>query len=172
MPRKIALLTLAAGLLFAVTTPRPLPDVRISMPDGKTANLKQYKGKVVMLVLMSTTCADCIAAIDMMNRIQKDFGPRGMQAFAVAVGIDVDKKSTQGFIDRYRPAFPVGYVAETPFRELADISSTARPYVPIFIFIDKKGTIRFQYTAIDAIMEKSQRLSHCGSIVEGLLRQE
>jgi thiol-disulfide isomerase/thioredoxin len=162
---------LAAGLAFAVKTPRPLPNVPIALPNGKTINLKQYPGKVVMLVLMSTTCADCITAIEMMNRMQKDFGPRGFQPIAVAVGLDADKKNTQNFIDRYRPAFPMGYVAETPFRELADIDGRARPYVPIFIFIDKKGTIRFEYTAIDALMEKSQRLKNSGSIVEGLLRQ-
>src|SRR6266700_2608341 len=152
MPRKLAVLILTAGLAFAVNTPRPLPDVPISMTDGKTVNLKQFKGKVVMLVLMSTTCSDCIAAIDMMNRIQKAFGPRGFQGFAVAVGLDADKKNTKGFIERYRPEFPVGFVTEMPFRELADIGPTARPYVPIYIFIDKKGTIRFEYTAVDAIM--------------------
>jgi thiol-disulfide isomerase/thioredoxin len=171
MLRTIGVFMLTAGMLLAVKTPRPLPDVPISMPAGKTANLKDFHGKVVMLVLMSTTCSDCIAAVEMMNRIQKDFGARGLQAFAVAVGVDADKKNTQGFVDRYRPTFPVGYVAETPFRELADLSATARPYVPIFIFIDKKGVIRFEYTAIDAIMEKSKRLQNCGSIVEGLLRQ-
>jgi len=168
--RKIALLMLAAGSAFAVKTPRPLPDVPITMPNGKTMNLKQYNGKVVMLALISTTCADCITAIDMMNRIQKTFEPRGFQSIAVAVGLDADK-NTKGFVERYRPAFPMGYLAEMPFRELADIDGRARPYVPIFIFIDKKGVIRFEYTAIDAIMEKSQRSKNSGSIVEGLLRQ-
>jgi hypothetical protein len=169
-PRRLFLATLSATVAFAVNTPRPLADVPISTPDGKKIDLKQYRGKVILLALISTTCKDCISSVDLMNSMQKEFGPRGFQAVGVAVGLDAEQ-DTKGFIDRYRPAFPMGYVLETPFRQLADIGPKDRPYVPMFLFIDKKGMVRFEYTAIDAIMEKSTRGKASHSIVEGLLRQ-
>jgi peroxiredoxin len=170
LKRIFALLLLAASLAFAVRTPRPLADVPIPTPNGKTIDLKQYRGKVVLIALISTSCSDCIASIDLLNKLQAQFGPRGFSVIGVATGLDVEK-NIKGFVDRYRPGFPVGYITEQPFRKLADIGPDDRPYVPMFMFIDKKGTVRFEYTAIDGLMEKSQRAKASSSIVEGLLRQ-
>ena len=170
MSRKVLLLLLTACLAFAVKTPRPLADVPISLVNGGRIDLKHYRGKVMLIALISTTCPDCITSVDLLNKMQKEFGPRGFVPIAVAVGLDAEK-NTKGFIERYRPEFPMGYVLEDPFRQLADLGPRDRPFVPVFLFIDKKGTVRFEYTAIDALMDKAQRTKASSSIVEGLLRQ-
>ncbi len=53
---------LSATALFAVT-PRPLPDIPISTPAGKPINLKQFRGKVVLMAVISADCAACTASI-------------------------------------------------------------------------------------------------------------
>jgi len=168
MPRKFVLMLVMAALAFGAKTPRPLPDVPISTPGGKKIELTQYPGKVILLALISASCADCIGAVELMNKMQKESGPRGFQAVAAIVGLDA-QQNTQGFIDRYRPGFPVGFLLEAPFRQMADIGVRDRPFVPIFLFIDRKGVVRFQYYGTDAIMQQRDKATR--SIVEGLLRQ-
>src|ERR1700688_2526942 len=90
-------------------TPRMLADVPIPTFDQKKINLKQYRGKVVVLMLMSTTCGDCIQTLGLMNKIQTDLGPRGPQV----VGAAFDENASyaiEGFVQRYRPNFPVGFL--------------------------------------------------------------
>src|SRR5258708_24572258 len=133
--RKLILFLLTATLVLGVKTPRPLADVLISTPDGKKIDLKQYRGKVIMLALISTTCADCISSVDLMNKMQQQFGPRGFVPIGVAVGLDAET-NTKGFLDPSRPAYPRGYVLEGPFRQLAYTGPRDLPHVPMCLFLD------------------------------------
>ena len=47
--------------LQGASTPRPLADVSMAMADGKKIRLNQYRGKVMVVALVSTTCDHCRA---------------------------------------------------------------------------------------------------------------
>ena len=51
----------------AASTPRPLADVTVPTPDGKKVHLGQYRGKVMVVALVSTTCDHCIASLQMLR---------------------------------------------------------------------------------------------------------
>jgi thiol-disulfide isomerase/thioredoxin len=135
---------LASAAVFAVT-PRPLADVPISTPAGKAINLKQYRGKVVLMAIISSECAPCIKSIDILNRAQNDFGPQGFQVVA-AVGDPNAQYTLASFVQRYRPVFPVGYLNTDQMIKIGDIGKDDRPFAPIFLFIDRKGIVRQQFT--------------------------
>jgi peroxiredoxin len=156
-----------AVFAFAAVTPRPMPDMAISAVDGTKIQLQKYKGKMILVALVSTQCGDCIETLNIMNRLQREFGPRGFQALSAAVNIDAPKE-TKSFVDRYRPAFPFGYLDQGGLVKLADVKTDDRPYVPILLFIDKKGTVRFQYFGDHPIVKQGEK--GIRSIVEGLLR--
>src|ERR1700748_883899 len=117
--RRVAL----AGILFVTTlfgiTPRPVAEVPILMPTGRPIDLKQYRGKVVLRVVISRWCEPCIASLDILNRLQKDFGPRGFQVVA-AVGDPNAGYLLAGFIKKYRPTFPVGFLEQDQIIRLGD----------------------------------------------------
>jgi peroxiredoxin len=166
MFRKLAVFLIMLGIAFA-KFPRPLPDVAISMPDGKKLPIKQYRGKMVAVVLFSTTCADCLKSIELMSKFQKEFGPRGFQALGAAVNMDAPDQ-IRGFIDRYRPGFPVGLLDRPTTYKLADFGEQERPFVPILIFIDARQTIRFQYYGNDPIMPQQEKATR--AIIDSLLK--
>ena len=57
--RFVILLGLTAMAYGGLPPGRPLPDVPISLDSGKKLDLKQYRGKALVLALIATTCADC-----------------------------------------------------------------------------------------------------------------
>jgi peroxiredoxin len=172
MSPKVLLCVLAA--LFALAPaharePRPAAQVPIPLPDGKKITLQQYRGKVVLLAIFSTMCPDCIDNIEMLSRVQKDFGPRGFQAIGGA-GDDNAQYLVSGFVQRYKIGFPVGYLTKDQMIALADIAPGRRPVAPIFLFIDKRGIVRFQYYGDAPFFKTSERATRL--TVEGLLKEQ
>ncbi len=151
--------------------PRPLADVPILYPTGQKLSVKtKYRGKVCVIVLIATTCNSCKAMVDQLAKLQKQFGPRGM----VAVGAVVDEqnaKYTVGpWVARYRPAFEFGYLEKPEFIKLADIPANMRPFVPVVLFVDKKGKVRFQAYGDDAVMKQTEKAFP--AIIDGLLKDQ
>ena len=166
MPRRVLLLLGLACAAFA-REPRPLANVPIPMPQGKKINLAQYRGKVVLMMIVSTTCADCIKSVQMANRMQKEMGPKGFQAVAAA-GDDNAQYLVEPFAQRYGLTFPVGYLNMNEMIKLADIPMDKRPVAPIFMFIDQRGTVRFQYYGDHPFFKTAEGSTR--SIIEGLLK--
>lgn len=149
-------------LLFQLTAvhaaiPRPLADVPIRTPDKKNVNLKQYRGKVLLVVLISTSCRDCIRTIDILNRMQRDLGPRGFQAVAAASNENAPFE-VGPFAQRYRPIYPFGYLDRDATLKIADVPKDVRPFVPIAIFVDRKGIVRVQYYGDDPVFKDEERM--------------
>jgi hypothetical protein len=145
---------LAASFLIAAT-PRPLLDMSIPIPNGKPITLKTYRGKVLLVAVISTDCGPCIASIDILNRAQKDFGPQGFQVVAAA-GDTNAQYMLAPFVARYRPTFPMGYLTQDQIIKLGDINQKDRPFAPIFIFTDRSGTVRLQVFGDNAFFKTEE----------------
>ena len=136
-------MALASAVVAFAVVPRPVADVPIPTPAGKAINLKQYRGKVVLMAMISTDCTTCIKSIDILNRMQQDFGPQGFQVVAAA-GDPNAQYLLASFLQRYRPSFPIGYLSTDQMIQLGNFSNNDRPFAPIFLFIDRKGVVRQQ----------------------------
>ena len=136
--------------------PRLLADVPIRTPDLKKINLKQYRGKSLILIMISTTCKDCIATVGIMSKIQKDLGPRGLQV--VGAAFDPNAAYTiEPFTQRYKPGFPMGYLDKEAAIKIADMPPGKRPFVPIVLFIDPTGVVRQQYYGDDQVLKQAEK---------------
>ena len=161
------LMALSLAVPVGAKVPRPFPTAAISLPGAKTVRLQQYAGNVMAVLLFSTKCAECIQSVEMLSKAQKLFAKRGFQAVGAAVNVDAPEE-IQGFIDRYRPAFPTGYMGQDQLIKFADLAQGQRPFVPIFLFIDHKGTVRYQYFGNDAIMSQQEKATM--AIIDNLLK--
>jgi peroxiredoxin len=119
---------------------RPAPELVLKDAEGKTVNLKKYRGKVVLLDFWATWCTGCKQEIPWFVDFQKTYGPKG---FAV-VGVSVD----EGGWNVLRP-----FLAEhrIPYRMLLGNESTMKSFglanLPDTFLIDKKGRVAAVYTA-------------------------
>jgi peroxiredoxin len=137
------LLLAGAALLVPAELPRKSPELAIGMPDGGQISLSQYRGKVVLVEFLVTTCPHCQHAAQVMNRLQAEYGPKGFQAIGVAFN-EQDKGQITNFVRAFGVKYPIGFAPrETAYKYLqADINTGF--HVPQLVFIDRSGVIRLQ----------------------------
>ena len=139
-----AFLGLSLCALFAEqTVPRPSPEFVITYPGGKQALLSQYKGKVVLLAFIFTTCPHCQATCQMISKLNTELGPKGFQPLAVAVN-PMAVMLVNDFVRDFRTNFPVGASEQSPALNYLQVSGADRWVVPQIVLIDRKGVIRAQ----------------------------
>lgn len=134
---------LVSSLIAADTSaPRKAPEFAINMPGQGQKLLSQYRGKVVALSFIWTTCPHCQAEAKMMEKLQQEYGPRGFQAIDVAVNDNADLK-VENFAKDFQVNFPVGWSQK---EEVASFMGWPSPYfvVPQMVLIDRKGYIHYQ----------------------------
>src|SRR5689334_3440141 len=107
--RFVILLALTATAYAGLPPGRPLPDVPISESGGKKLDLKQYRGKALVLMLMATTCAHCTEVLNILKQIQNEERAHGLQVVAAA-GDDNAAAVISGYAATNKPNFPFGYV--------------------------------------------------------------
>ncbi len=155
MLKRFLVLFCLATLAFA-KTPRPLADVPIRTPDQKKINIRQYRGKVVVLIIFSTTCDDCLKTITLFSKFQKDYAALGLQTVAAAVNQNA-AYLVEPFVHRYRPTFPIGYLDEESTMKIADFTRDDHPFVPIMLFIDRNSTVVAQYFGNDPVFKQQEK---------------
>lgn len=139
------------GLLLAATPPdheQPAikaPEFVFNMQDGKQLLLSSFRGKVVAISFMFTTCPHCQAFVPVLATIQKDYAAKGVQI----IGDVIDAGAREGLANfnalYVRGAFPCGWSSDASAREFMGIQPGKNYYVPMMAFIDRKGYIRGRY---------------------------
>ena len=144
--RLAAAVTILASTLPAFAAdplPRKSPEFTITEAPGKESLLSTYRGKVVVLAFIFTTCPHCQVFSSAVERIYKDLGPRGFQPIDIAWNQNA-QSLTSGFVKQLNLSFPVGYSEYDPVMSFMGFSVMDRPVVPLVVVIDKKGMTRAQ----------------------------
>jgi hypothetical protein len=171
--KKFASLALLAALALPLPAvmpplPRKSPEFTIVQPSGKQTLLSSYRGKVVVLGWIHTTCIYCQAFSATLVRIQKDLGPKGFQPLAVAWN-ETAKDTIPAFVEKFGIKYPVGYSEWTPIMSYMGFSVLDRPVTPLVVVIDKKGMIRAQTPAEgDGNLQNEKKLR---VLIENLLNE-
>ena len=163
----VFMLPAAFCLVLAAAVPRAAADLTYKLPGGQTQNLKQYRGKVVALEFILTTCPHCQAASKVMSRMQKEFGPSGFQAVDVAVN-DGAASLVPAFVKDFGVTYPVGYTDDRTALRFLDLAPQ-RVLFPQMVLIDREGMIRYQSdVAGDALVVDESALR---AKIEALLKK-
>ena len=150
-------LALVAGSMWPAGPLRKAPEVAYNVPGQGQKLLSQYRGKVVALEFISTTCPHCQAASKVMTRFQQEFGARGFQALDLAINAldegrsasDADKV-VAAFAKDFQVGFPVGWVNRDQFMSFMGFSIMDRVVIPQLILIDRQGLIHYETPAGDS----------------------
>ena len=139
----------SAAIVIGAEIPRQAPEYVINVPGGGQDLLSKYKGKVVILEFLLTTCPHCQQSATTLSKLQREYGEK-LQVLGVAINPNPD---IAGFTRQYATGFPVGSnTRETALAFLQHSIMASNFYVPQVVFIDKKGVIRAQYTGTDAFL--------------------
>lgn len=140
---------LLTASLIAADAPgvRKAPELAFSVPGQGQELLSQFRGKVVALEFIFTTCPHCQAATKLMSKLEQEYGPRGLQVIDVAVNDNADLL-VENFAKEFQVNFPVGWTPKDQMISFMNFTS-GRFVVPQLVLIDKKGDIRYQTPALE-----------------------
>jgi len=164
----VALLSAAMPLAPAATLPRPSPDFGINMGPGKQLRISQYKGKTVVVAFILTYCSHCQKTIQVLSKMQQEYGSRGLQVLASATE-DMAAAALPGFLRQFAPTFPVGLNTTTEFVNYMQHPVMLQLYMPGLVFIDKDGVIRAQYEGRDDFLAEGSLEKNFRAKIEELL---
>jgi peroxiredoxin len=134
-----------SGQFTLVTPVRPAPTTTIRALDGTTTDLRQFRGRVVILNFWATWCLPCITELPSLDRLAAKSDPRRLAV--VAVSIDRKGATTVApFIAAHRLAHLAIYL--DPAQQLGSLSAVgvaagATPLwgLPITYVIDPDGRV-------------------------------
>lgn len=130
---------------------RKAPELAFNLPGEGERLLSQYRGKVVGLEFILTTCSHCQAASRLMTWLEQEYGSRGFQALDLAInGLDEGRTPQQAdalvemFVRNFQVGFPVGWLPRDRFMSFLGFSLAELTVVPQLVLIDRKGYIHYQ----------------------------
>src|ERR1039457_6417964 len=165
----LTLLAMAAAPARAAVLPRPSPDFAINLGQGKQIHISQYKGKTVVVAFILTYCSHCQMVIGVLSKMQKEYGPRGLQVLASATE-DMAATALPGFLRQFDPPFPVGINTTAEFTAYIQHPTMLQLYMPALVFIDKDGIIQAQFEGRDPILEETNVEKNIRAKVEEMLK--
>ena len=113
------------------------PDFTLKGLDGKPVSLSRWNGQAVVVNFWATWCGPCQREIPLLNRMHREYAPKGVQILGVAVDFAED---VQAFVAKKPLAYPTlmgeedGAAAAAAF----GIESLAFPFTA---FTDRQGRV-------------------------------
>jgi peroxiredoxin len=148
-PIRVSLVLLLLGSAFAMsspTLPRRSPELSIDEPSGKTTMLSSFKGKVVVLEFLFVRSQHCVRVAQVLNQLQQELGPRGLQAIGIA--FDAPNAAVTGgeylnaMAESLKLTYPVGYAQRAAVDTYLGRTGNDMMSIPQVVVIDRAGTIR------------------------------
>ena len=163
-----AMVLLGLGVM-AADLPRKAPELAIGLEGGKQALLSSYRGKVVCLAFILTTCSHCQNTTRILTRAQNDFGARGLQVLESSIEAGGEAMVPR-FIQQFQPPFPVGFNNFATAQEFMQHSPMLILHMPGLLFIDRQGRIVAQYEGDAPFMEEDVQEQNIRGEIEKLLQ--
>jgi peroxiredoxin len=138
---KIRLAVLAAALavslpMLAVSSAnKPAPQFDLPSREGKTVNLSQYKGQVVMINFWASWCGPCRQEMPLLESIYKQYNKLGF--VLLGVNVEPDSRAAAEWLKQTPVSFPVLFDKESKVSQMYDVAS-----MPSTVIIDRKGNVR------------------------------
>jgi thiol-disulfide isomerase/thioredoxin len=124
---------------------------------GSTVNLRNLRGKVVLLNFWATWCAPCQTEIPAFAAWQRKYGPAGLQV--IGISMDDSEEPVRKAIARLRPDYPM-VMGDAKLGELYG----GVLGLPLTFLIDRNGIVRAQ-------IQGSANLKTMGKRIQELLKR-
>ena len=144
-------LSLAAAVPAAaqIKPPKPAPELAIILNSGEQVLLSKYRGRVVVLEFLLTTCPHCQSCSAVMQKLYQELGEKTFQPLGAAINPNTMTEARMlvpAYIYSLGLKFPVGWTPrEQAYRWIEADNNAGPQYFPQLVMIDKKGVIRYYF---------------------------
>jgi len=137
MFKGLALAAVCVSAALAASSSAPAPGFKLSGRGGKTIDLAQYKGQVVMINFWATWCGPCRQEMPLLQDIYAKYKPMGFTL--IGVNVEPSTGDPEGWLSKLpKPVtFPVAFDVDSKVSKLYNVAG-----MPTTVFIDRKGNVR------------------------------
>src|SRR3954471_12781732 len=137
MLKGIALAAVFASASLASSSSGPAPAFQLSGRGGKTIDLSQFKGQVVMINFWASWCKPCRDEMPLLEDIYKKYKPMGFTM--LAVNVEPDTQAANAWLGKLaKPVtFPIAYDVDSKVSKLYKVET-----MPSTVIVDRKGNVR------------------------------
>ena len=127
-----------SAALAASSASGPAPAFQLSGRGGKTIDLSQFKGQVVMINFWATWCAPCRQEMPLLEDIYKKYKPMGFTL--IGVNVEPTTGDPEGWLSKLpKPVtFPVAFDVDSKVSKLYKVAG-----MPTTVIVDRKGNLRW-----------------------------
>jgi peroxiredoxin len=130
-----AALSVASISSASIKQAGPAPQFTLNARGGKTVNLAQYKGQVVMINFWATWCGPCRQEMPLLETIYKKYNKMGFTL--LGVNVEPDSKPAEDWLKATPVSFPILFDTKSEVSKLYEVSG-----MPSTIIVDRKGNVR------------------------------
>jgi thiol-disulfide isomerase/thioredoxin len=135
----LALVAVFASAALAASSSGPAPAFQLSGRGGKSIDLSQFKGQVVMINFWATWCGPCRQEMPLLEDIYKKYKPMGFTM--LGVNVEPDSKSAEAWLSKQKPvSFPIAFDTDSKVSKLYKVAG-----MPSTVFVDRKGNVRVMH---------------------------
>lgn len=153
---KTSLLMLALATALTAADPRPAPELVIKAANGQEQLLSKFRGKVVAVEFLLTTCPHCQKASQNMQKLYKELGPQGFQPVGIAIN-DMANMLINDYSKQFSLTYPIGYANRDVATQFLQHPIMMSMLMPQLVVIDRKGVIRHQFPGGDKFFENEEK---------------
>lgn len=106
--------------------------------SGKMVSLSEFRGEIVLLNFWATWCGPCLAEIPTFDRLQRQFGSRGVKV--VGISMDDTAAPVRKAYAKYRMDYPVVMGDEHLGERYGGVLG-----VPVTFLINRQGVVVRRY---------------------------
>jgi peroxiredoxin len=135
--RKILVILMGLVFIFSAcikAKPPTAPNFMLRDMEGKTIQLSDYKGKVVIINFWATRCPPCLVEIPDFVRFYKNYHKKGVEIIGIAV--NSSPQEIKKISEEYKIAYPICMsdgIVEAMYGGIRAVPTT--------FIIDRKGNI-------------------------------
>lgn len=161
-------LAAAPSLNDVPALPRKAEEFSFQTNEGKQILLSSERGKVVIMEFLYTTCPHCQHEAQLLSKLQKEYGPRGLQVLGCAYN-EMAVMLVPDFIKQNNVNFPVGFASRESVLHWMSFDPQLLVSVPQVAIIDRAGMIQAQTPPRSEV--KFQQEEYLRPTIEHLLAQ-
>jgi peroxiredoxin len=136
--------------ILSASERKPASPFSLVDASGKTVQLSDYKGKVVLLNLWATDCGGCLIEIPSLINLQQAYKDKGFTVVGISVDIayshlngpDEAWSKVKPFVAAHNMSYPI------LMGDDAALSSFATKTVPASFLLDKSGKVATTYIGV------------------------